>query len=40
MKSAIDLSWTNKPLNFKKTLTIETGVSNYHKMITTFLKSH
>ena len=38
--SLIDLILTNKPSSFNKTLVSETGVSDYHKMITTFLKLH
>ena len=33
-KLTTDLFLTNKPLHFKKTLTTETGVSDYHKIIT------
>ena len=40
-KSTTDLLLTNKPFfNIKETLTIETGVSDYNKMITTFFKAH
>ena len=39
-KSTTDLLLTNKPLNIKETLTVETGVSDYSKMITTFFKAH
>ena len=38
--STIDLFLTNKPPNsFQKTNAIETGLSNHHKLICTFLKS-
>ena len=30
---------TNKPLHFQKTHVVETGLSNYHKMISTFFKA-
>ena len=36
--STIYLFLTNKPKFFQKTNTIETGLSNYHKLICTFLK--
>ena len=39
-KSLIDLFLTNKPLSFQKTDVTETGLSDYHKLISTFLKSH
>ena len=38
--SLIDLILTNKPSSFNKTLVTETGLSDYHKMITTFFKLH
>ena len=38
-KSLIDLLSTNKPLSFKKTHVTETGLSDYHKFISTFFKS-
>ena len=38
-KSAIDLFLTNKPKSFFKTYTTETGLSDYHKRISTFFKS-
>ena len=38
--SLIDLILTNKLSSFNKTLVSETGLSVYHKMITTFLKLH
>ena len=36
-KSTIDLFLTNRPLSFQKAT--ETGYSDYHKLISTFLKS-
>ena len=38
-KSVIDLFFTNKPLSFQKTHVTETGLSDYHKLISTFFKS-
>ena len=38
-KSIIDLILTNKPLHFQKTRVVETGLSDYHKMISTFFKA-
>ena len=38
-KSMIDLILTNKPLHFQKTHVVETGLSDYHKMISTFFKA-
>ena len=38
-KSLIDLFFTSKPLSFQKTHVTETGLSDYHKLISTFLKS-
>ena len=38
-KSLIDLLFTNKPLSFQKTHVAETGLSDYHKLISTFFKS-
>ena len=35
-----DLVLTNNPSSFNKTLVSETGLSDYHKMITTFFKLH
>ena len=35
----IDLILTNKPLHFQKTHVVETGLSDYHKMISTFFKA-
>ena len=39
-KSTIDLIITNKPRSFQITNVTETGVSDCHKLITTFMKSH
>ena len=39
-KSLIDLFLTKKPLSFQKTHVTETGLSDYHKLISTFFKSH
>ena len=39
-KSLIDLFLTNKPLSFQKTHVTERGLSDYPKLISTFLKSH
>ena len=36
-KSTIDLFLTNRPLSFQKAT--ENGISDYHKLISTFLKS-
>ena len=36
----IDLILTNKPLHFQKTHVVETGLSDYHKMISTFFKAY
>ena len=38
-KSLTDLFFRNKPLHFQKTHVIETGLSDYHKLISTFFKS-
>ena len=38
--SSIDVILTNKPRSFQHTLTCETGLSDHHHMITTFLRSH
>ena len=35
-KPLIDLFLTNKPLSFQKTHLTETGLSNYHKLISIF----
>ena len=39
-KSLIYLFLTNTPLPFQKTHVSETGLSDYHKLITTFLKTN
>ena len=39
-KSTIDLFLTNKPRSFQFTSVTETGLSDYHRLITTFMKSH
>ena len=39
-KSLIDLFLTNTPLSFQKTHVSETGLSDYHKLITTFFKAN
>ena len=39
-KSIIDLFLTNKPRSFQFTSVTETGLSDYHRLITTFIKSH
>ena len=39
-KSLIDLSLTNTCLSFKKTHVSETGLSNCHKLITTFFSTN
>ena len=36
----IDLTLTNKPRNFKNTYMIETGLSDFHKMIVAVMKMH
>ena len=38
-RSLIDLFFTNKPLSFQKTHAIETGLSDYQKLISTYFKS-
>ena len=38
-KSTIHLFLTNRPLSFQKTRATETGISDYHQLISTFLKS-
>ena len=38
-KLTIGLFFTNKPLPFQRTSTTETGLSDYHKLITTFMRS-
>ena len=37
-KSTIDFFLTNKPKSFSKTHTAETGLCDYHKLISTFFK--
>ena len=37
-ESLIDLILTNKPLSFQRTQVTETGLSDYHKLVTTFFK--
>ena len=39
-KSTIDLFLTNRSLSFQKTKTTETGISDYHNLVSTFFKSH
>ena len=39
-KSRIVLFLTNRPLSFKKTRATKTRISDYHKLISAFLKSH
>ena len=39
-KSTIDLILTNKPSSFQKTMATETGLSDFHKLVSTFFKSH
>ena len=38
-QSTIDLFLTNKPKSFFKTYTTQAGLSDYHKLISTFFKS-
>ena len=38
-KSIIDLILTNQPLHFQKMHVVETGLSDYHKMISAFFKA-
>ena len=38
-KPIIDLILTNKPVDFQKTHVVEIGLSDYHKMILTFVKA-
>ena len=38
--SCIDLLLTNKPLSFQTTAVIETGLSDFHKMIVAVMKMH
>ena len=39
-KSIIDLLLTNKPMSFQMTNTTETGLSDCHKLISSFMKSY
>ena len=39
-KSTIDLFLTNKPRSFQFTSVTETGLRDYHRLITTFMKSY
>ena len=39
-KSTIDLILTNKPSSFHKTMATETGLNDFHKLVSTFFKSH
>ena len=36
--SCIDLFLTNRPQSFQNTLTVETGISDFHKMVITVMK--
>ena len=38
-KSTIDLFFTNKPLSFQGISTTETGLSDFHKLLTSFMRS-
>ena len=38
-KSTVDLILTNKPSSFQKTMATETGLSDFHKLVSTFFKS-
>ena len=38
--TSIDVILTNKPKSFYKTVAIETGLSDHHKLIATFLRCH
>ena len=38
--SCIDLLLTNKPISFQTTTVIETGLSDFHKMIVAVMKMH
>ena len=38
--TCIDLILTNKPLSFKNTYVIETGLSEFHRMIVAVMKMH
>ena len=39
-KSSIDVILTNKPRSFQHSLTYETGLSDHHHMIITFMRAH
>ena len=39
-KSTIDLILTNKPSSFQKTMATETGLSDFHQLVSIFFKSH
>ena len=39
-KSRINLFLTDRALSFQKSRTTETGITDYHKLISTFFKSH
>ena len=39
-KSTIDFIMANKPKVFQKTRVTEAGISDYHKLVSTFFKSH
>ena len=39
-KSTIDLILTNKPSSFQKTMATETGLYDFHKLVSTFFESH
>ena len=39
-KSSIDVILTNKPRSFQHSSTYETGLSDHHHMITTFMRAH
>ena len=38
--SSIDVMLTNKPRSFYKSTPIETGLSDHHKLVVTYLRSH
>ena len=38
--TSIDVILTNKPRSFLKSLPIETGLSDHHRLVITFLRSH
>ena len=39
-KSTIDLILTNKPSSFQKAMATKTGLSDFHKLVSTLFKSH